>query len=105
MNDNDSTPATIPNSPSRTPPKSPSEFGSESNSDEIRSAFVPIRLNTLPPTTSVITASSSSPERIVPKKPVEGTRNKLKMPVSPNRTPSPTKISSPLPAKAVWRPY
>ncbi|XP_029039263.1 uncharacterized protein LOC117609424 [Osmia lignaria lignaria] len=100
-----STPATIPNSPSRTPPKSPSEFGSESNGDEVRSAFVPIRLNTLPPTTSVITASSSSPERIVPKKPTEGTRNKLKMPVSPNRSPSPTKISSPLPTKAVWRPY
>ncbi|XP_017759849.1 PREDICTED: segmentation protein Runt [Eufriesea mexicana] len=107
------TPATIPNSPSRTPPKSPSESGSESAAEEIRSAFVPIRLNTLPPTSSVITASSSSPERLAgPKKVAEGARNELKAPtalisrsLSPKRSPSPTKISSPPPAKPVWRPY
>ncbi|CAL7933332.1 unnamed protein product [Xylocopa violacea] len=104
------TPATIPNSPSRTPPKSPSESGSESAAEEIRSAFVPIRLNTLPPASSVITASSSSPERTSQKKSAEAARNELKAPTalisrSPKRSPSPTKISSPPPAKPVWRPY
>ena len=106
------TPATNPNSPSRTPPKSPSESGSESAPEEIRSAFVPIRLNTLPPMSSAITASSSSPERILPKKAIESTRNELKAPtalisrpLTPKRTtPSPgTKISST--TKPVWRPY
>ncbi|KAG6794481.1 segmentation protein Runt [Apis mellifera caucasica] len=107
--------ATIPTSPSRTPPKSPSESGSESAPEEVRSAFVPIRLNTLPPTTSVVTATSaSSPERLPTKKGVvvEGSRNELKAPtalisrsMSPKRSPSPTKISSPPPAKPVWRPY
>ncbi|CAD1477868.1 unnamed protein product, partial [Heterotrigona itama] len=106
------TPATNPNSPSRTPPKSPSESGSESAPEEIRSAFVPIRLNTLPPMSSAITASSSSPERILPKKTIESTRNELKAPtalisrpLTPKRTtPSPgTKISST--TKPVWRPY
>ncbi|PBC27793.1 Segmentation protein Runt [Apis cerana cerana] len=100
--------ATIPTSPSRTPPKSPSESGSESAAEEVRSAFVPIRLNTLPPTTSVVTASSaSSPERLPTRKGVvEGSRNELKAPtalisrsLSPKRSPSPTKISSPPPAK------
>ncbi|CAK9801419.1 Segmentation protein Runt [Anthophora plagiata] len=105
------TPATIPNSPSRTPPKSPSESGSESAAEEVRSAFVPIRLNTLPPASSVITASSSSPERPAKKHP-EGGRNELKAPtalisrsLSPKRSPSPTKLSTPPPAKPVWRPY
>ncbi|XP_017875424.1 segmentation protein Runt-like [Ceratina calcarata] len=101
---------TIPTSPSRTPPKSPSESGSESAAEEIRSAFVPIRLNTLPPTptSSIITASSSSPERIM-KKPEIG-RNELKAPMalisrSPKRSPPPTKVSPPPPTKPVWRPY
>ncbi|KZC05770.1 PREDICTED: segmentation protein Runt-like [Dufourea novaeangliae] len=102
----------IPNSPSRTPPRSPSESGSESAAEEIRSAFVPIRLNALAPTSSVITATASSPETIIPKKATEGVRNELKAPrtlinhkLSPKRSPSPTKISSPPPAKPVWRPY
>lgn len=102
----------IPNSPSRTPPRSPSESGSESAAEEIRSAFVPIRLNTLPPTTSVISATASSPETTVPKRPIEGVRNELKAPKtlisqkhSPQRSPSPTKIASSPPAKPVWRPY
>ncbi|XP_068983225.1 segmentation protein Runt-like isoform X2 [Bombus flavifrons] len=104
--------ATIPNSPSRTPPKSPSESGSESAAEEIRSAFVPIRLNTLPPATSVVTASSSPSERVPLKKAIEGTKNELKAPtalisrsLSPKRSPSPTKISSPAVTKPVWRPY
>ncbi|XP_003488893.1 segmentation protein Runt [Bombus impatiens] len=104
--------ATIPNSPSRTPPKSPSESGSESAAEEIRSAFVPIRLNTLPPATSVVTASSSPSERVPSKKTIEGTKNELKAPtalisrsLSPKRSPSPTKISSPAVTKPVWRPY
>lgn len=99
----------LPNSPSRTPPRSPSDSGSESAAEEVRSAFVPIRLNTLPPVSS-ITPSSSSPERTLPKKP-EGTRNELKAPVTfinqriTKRSSSPTKISSPQAPKAVWRPY
>ncbi|XP_076680295.1 uncharacterized protein LOC143375251 [Andrena cerasifolii] len=105
------TPAAIPNSPSKTPPRSPSECGSESAAEEVRSAFVPIRLNTLPPASSVITASSSSPEK-TDVKPTLGARNELKAPtaliaqkLSIKRSPSPTKISSPPTAKPVWRPY
>ena len=99
----------IPNSPSRTPPRSPSESGSESAPEEVRSAFVPIRLNTLPRVPSS-TPSSSSPERTLPRKP-EGTRNELKAPTvlisqrTNKRSPSPTKISSPQATKPVWRPY
>ncbi|XP_011876661.1 PREDICTED: segmentation protein Runt-like [Vollenhovia emeryi] len=93
-------------SPSRTPP-SPSESGSESATEEVRSAFVPLRHNTLPPSTS---SSSSSPDRN-PKRPTEGTRNELKAPtalisqkLSPSqRSPSPTKLSPP--SAKVWRPY
>nr|XP_033335776.1 segmentation protein Runt-like [Megalopta genalis] len=103
----------ISSSPSRTPPRSPSESGSESAAEEIRSAFVPIRLNTLPPAPSVITAAKSSPETAtVSKKPTLGVRNELKAPrsliglkLSPKRSPTPTKIASPPPAKPVWRPY
>ncbi|XP_043482065.1 segmentation protein Runt-like [Leptopilina heterotoma] len=101
----------LPNSPSRTPPRSPSDSGSESAAEEVRSAFVPIRLNTLPPVTP-LTPSSSSPERTLPKKP-EGTRNDLKAPIAlishrlNKRSSSPTKItsSSPQAPKPVWRPY
>ncbi|XP_066597393.1 segmentation protein Runt-like [Prorops nasuta] len=106
---------TAPNSPSRTPPRSPSEeSGSESAADEVRSAFVPIRINTLPPA-SVVAPSSSSPERIAAsRKPTEGVRNELKAPTAlishrttshSKRSPSPTKISSTPPSKPVWRPY
>ncbi|XP_012253143.1 segmentation protein Runt [Athalia rosae] len=86
-----------------TPPRSPSESGSES--EEVRSAFVPIRLNTLNQSPAI---PSTTPT--VPKKPTEGVRNELKAPKalisqrSP-KSPSPTKISSPAPAKPVWRPY
>ncbi|KAG7209801.1 hypothetical protein KM043_011417 [Ampulex compressa] len=103
------TTATIPNSPSRTPPRSPSESGSESAAEEVRSAFVPIRLNTLPPTPSVA-PSSSTLERIA-RKPTEETRNELKAPTTlisqrlSSKSPSPTKLSTPPPAKRVWRPY
>nr|XP_050851087.1 segmentation protein Runt-like isoform X2 [Vespula vulgaris] len=109
------TASTIPNSPSRTPPRSPSESESEVTAEEVRSsAFVPIRLNTLPSHQSVTTnPSSSSPERITLRaKPTEGVKNELKAPtalisqrISPKRISSPTKISSSTPAKPVWRPY
>ncbi|KAI4490507.1 hypothetical protein M0804_003451 [Polistes exclamans] len=118
------TSSTIPGSPVRTPPpRSPSESGSEVTTEEVRSsAFVPIRQNTLPPhLPAVTTPSSSSPERILPKKPTEGTRNELKAPTAyisnkstPKRTPTPTttpsttttKLSSTTTTKAVvWRPY
>ena len=96
-------PRTSPKTSPRTSP-SPSESGSgESVTEEVRSAFVPLRHNTLPPTTS---SSSSSPDRN-PKKPIEGTRNELKAPTTliseTYRSPTPTKISQ-SPAK-VWRPY
>ncbi|XP_047353257.1 segmentation protein Runt-like [Vespa velutina] len=109
------TASTIPNSPSRTPPRSPSESESEVTAEEVRSsAFVPIRLNTLPPHQSVTTnPSSSSPERITLRaKPTEGVKNELKAPttlisqrISPKRISSPTKISSSTSVKPVWRPY
>ncbi|XP_012533123.1 segmentation protein Runt [Monomorium pharaonis] len=98
---------TIAPSPSRTPP-SPSESGSESAAEEVRSAFVPLRHNTLPASTS---SSSSSPDRNA-RRPTEGTRNELKAPtelisqrLSPTqrRSPSPTKLSPP--TAKVWRPY
>ncbi|XP_015191857.1 PREDICTED: segmentation protein Runt-like [Polistes dominula] len=117
-------PLTIPGSPARTtPPRSPSESGSEVTTEEVRSsAFVPIRQNTLPHHLPPVTKpSSSSPERIIPKKPTEGTRNELKAPTAyisnksaskrttPNTTtPSTTttKLSSTTTTKAVvWRPY
>lgn len=96
-------------SPSRTPP-SPSESGSgESATEEVRSAFVPLRHNTLPPSTS---SSSSSPDRNA-KRQIEGTRNELKAPTalishklsSSQRSPSPTKITPPSTKAVVWRPY
>ncbi|XP_053973880.1 segmentation protein Runt-like [Hylaeus volcanicus] len=94
------TAAAIPNSPSRTPPRSPSDSGSESAPEEVRSAFVPIRLNTLPPASSVISATASSPastpEKTVPKKPAENARSKLK---------TATTMISPQPTKKFWRPY
>ncbi|XP_034951778.1 segmentation protein Runt-like [Chelonus insularis] len=103
------TPA-LPNSPSRTPPRSPSDSGSETTTvaieEEVRSAFVPIKLSTLPTTT--ITPSSSSPGRqLSSKKPTEGVRCELKAPTSyiSKRSPSPTKLSTPPPTKPVWRPY
>ncbi|TGZ48568.1 segmentation protein Runt [Temnothorax americanus] len=97
---------TLAPSPSRTPPSS-SESGSESATEEVRSAFVPLRHNTLPPSTS----SSSSPDRNA-KKSTEGTRNELKAPtalisqrLSPSqRSPSPSTKLSP-PSAKVWRPY
>nr|XP_012218279.1 PREDICTED: LOW QUALITY PROTEIN: segmentation protein Runt-like [Linepithema humile] len=100
-------PMVMPSSPSRSP-HSPSESGSESAIEEVRSAFVPLRLNTLPPSTS---SSSSSPDRN-PRKPVEGVKNELKAPtalisqrLSPSkRSPTPTKILSQS-TKPVWRPY
>ncbi|XP_078034833.1 uncharacterized protein LOC144468904 [Augochlora pura] len=102
----------IPNSPSRTPPRSPSDSGSESAAEEVRSAFVPIRLNTLPAPPSAITTSATFPETAASKKPTDGIRNELKAPrtlisqkLSPKRSPSPTKIASPPPVKPVWRPY
>lgn len=90
------------NAPS-TPPRSPSDSGSES--EEVRSAFVPIRLNTLNQS-PVVPASVP----VVPKKPTEGVRNELKAPKTlisqrSTKSPSPTKISSPAPTKPVWRPY
>ncbi|KAL0123060.1 hypothetical protein PUN28_007590 [Cardiocondyla obscurior] len=96
----------IATSPSRTPP-SPSESGSESATEEVRSAFVPLRHNTLPASTS---SSSSSPDRNA-KRSIEGTKNELKAPtalisqrISPTRrSPSPTKLSPP--SAKVWRPY
>ncbi|KYQ55721.1 Segmentation protein Runt [Trachymyrmex zeteki] len=100
-------PRTSPKTSPRTSP-SPSESGSgESATEEVRSAFVPLRHNTLPPTTS---SSSSSPDRN-PKKPTEGTRNELKAPttlISETYSPShrsspPTKISQS--SAKVWRPY
>lgn len=110
----------IPNSPSRTPPRSPSESGSDSTPEEIRSAFVPIKLNTLPPSGATVIPSSSSPERTLPRKPSSGTKCELKAPTSlisqrhtneitstPKRSPTTTttKISSTPAAKPVWRPY
>ena len=95
-------------SPSRTPPRSPSDSGSESAPEEVRSAFVPIRLGGLP-----LGASSSSPERPA-RRPAEGTRCELKAPTAlishrtslpDKRSPSPTKIQAPPAAKPVWRPY
>ncbi|KAG5347123.1 RUNT protein, partial [Acromyrmex charruanus] len=98
-------PRTSPKTSPRTSP-SPSESGSgESVTEEVRSAFVPLRHNTLPPTTS---SSSSSPDRN-PKKPTEGTRNELKAPTTllsetySHRSPPPTKISQS--SAKVWRPY
>ncbi|XP_012289118.1 segmentation protein Runt-like [Orussus abietinus] len=102
--------ATIPTSPSRSPARSPSESGSESAAEEVRSAFVPIRLNTLPVSTTTV-PSSSSPERTTPRKPTEGTRNELKAPPALisqrplTKSPTSTKLASPPPAKPVWRPY
>ena len=107
----------IPNSPSRTPPRSPSESGSDSSPEEVRSAFVPIRLNTLPPQGSAVTPSSSSPGRTISRRPTDGVKSELKAPTTlisqritttvttPKRSPSPTKITSPPVVKAVWRPY
>ncbi|XP_058803850.1 segmentation protein Runt-like [Phymastichus coffea] len=84
-----------------TPPISASDSGSES--EEIRSAFVPIRVNNVP--------SSSPTDK--PKRPVEGTRNELKAPLALishrlstlKRTPSPTKLQATPAPKPVWRPY
>lgn len=106
------TPA-LPNSPSRTPPRTPSDSSSESAAEEIRSAFVPIKLNTLSQTT-ISTPSSSSPptgrQLLTPKKPIEGNKCELKAPTtyisSNKRTPSPTKLSTTSNHKPpVWRPY
>ncbi|XP_046619315.1 segmentation protein Runt-like [Neodiprion virginianus] len=89
---------------SSTPPRSPSDSGSEA--EEVRSAFVPIRLSTLNQSPPVVPATTPA----VPKKPTEGVRNELKAPKtlisqrSP-KSPSQTKITSPAPAKPVWRPY
>ncbi|XP_011301514.1 segmentation protein Runt [Fopius arisanus] len=101
------TPA-LPNSPSRTPPRSPSDSGSESAADEVRSAFVPIRINSLPPVSIAVTPSSSSPGRpVASRKPTEGIKCELKAPTTliSKRSPSPTKLLSPPAAKPVWRPY
>ncbi|XP_031832693.1 uncharacterized protein LOC116427009 [Nomia melanderi] len=103
----------IPRTPSRTPPRSPSESGSESTAEEIRSAFVPIRLNALPIAPPVLPATSSSPDpTTVSKRPAEGVRNELKAPrtmvsqKASKRSPPPTKVPSPVPVKPpVWRPY
>ncbi|XP_070168552.1 segmentation protein Runt [Polyergus mexicanus] len=91
-------------SPSRSPP-SGNTSSNDSPTDEIRSAFVPLRINTLPPSTS-----STSPPDKSERKPTEGVRNALKAPTalisqrlsqSERRSPSPTKPST----KPVWRPY
>ena len=107
---------TLANSPSRTPPRSPSDSGSESAPEEIRSAFVPIRLTTNNNNSNIsnnnITPSSSSPERIS-RRPTEGVRNELKAPTTlisqrmehRKRSPSPTKIQASPASKPVWRPY
>lgn len=99
-------------SPSRTPNShsDSSSNHSESAVDEIRSAFVPLRLHNLPPST-VPSSASSPPEK---RKPTEGVRNELKAPTalicnrqSPTakRSPTPTKIPSTQTTKPVWRPY
>ncbi|KAH0547309.1 segmentation protein Runt-like [Cotesia glomerata] len=97
------TPA-LPTSPSRSPPRSPSETSSES--EEVRSAFVPIRLNTLSNvsvngTNNVIAVTSDGCKRTPPATPSsppvkkESGRCELK---------APTKLSS-VASKPVWRPY
>ncbi|XP_008550824.1 segmentation protein Runt [Microplitis demolitor] len=124
------TPA-LPTSPSRSPPQSPSDSSSESAAEEVRSAFVPIRLNTLPlsnlnvnvsasKTTTPSTPSSpirtSVPPSIVSripgnpsvpasKKATEGIRCELKAPTTliSQGSPTPSKMSSV--SKPVWRPY
>ncbi|KAG8035628.1 hypothetical protein G9C98_001056 [Cotesia typhae] len=97
------TPA-LPTSPSRSPPRSPSETSSES--EEVRSAFVPIRLNTLSNvsvngTSNVVAVTSDVCKRTPPAAPSsppvkkESGRCELK---------APTKLSS-VASKPVWRPY
>lgn len=110
LSTNNKTPV-LPNSPlSHTSAHSPSESESESPTEEVRSAFVPIRLNTLPPTSAAITPpSSSSPGRspALSKKPTEGVRCELKAPTAliSKRSQSPTKLSTAPPTRPVWRPY
>ncbi|KMQ95969.1 segmentation protein runt [Lasius niger] len=104
-----STPATggDKSSPSRSSPPSGNTSSNDSPTDEVRSAFVPLRVNTLPPSTSA--SSSSSPLDKSAKKLTEGVRNELKAPTAlisqrlsqSERSPSPTKPST----KPVWRPY
>ncbi|XP_029168927.1 segmentation protein Runt-like isoform X2 [Nylanderia fulva] len=104
-----STPATaglLRTSPSRSP-SSGNTSSNDSPVEEVRSAFVPLRINPLPPSTSA--SSSSPPQDKNTKKPIEGVRNELKAPTTlisqrlsqSERSPSPTKPST----KPVWRPY
>ncbi|XP_011497022.1 PREDICTED: segmentation protein Runt-like [Ceratosolen solmsi marchali] len=107
-----STALLLANSPSRTPPRSPSDSGSDSAPEEVRSAFVPIRLGSANTGISVV-PSSTSPERPNTRRLFEGTRNELKAPTTlishrinvDKRSPSPTKIQTQPVSKPVWRPY
>ncbi|XP_015598737.1 segmentation protein Runt [Cephus cinctus] len=110
-----SPPKSSPRSPVRTPPRSParspSESGSDSAAEEVRSAFVPIRLNTLPPPATSATSIAQSSSSPISKRPTEGTKNVLKAPTAlisqrtSTKSPSPTNISTPPTTKPVWRPY
>lgn len=91
-------------SPSRSSPGG-NTSSNDSPTEEARSAFVPLRINTLPPSTS----STSPPDKSA-RRSTEGVRNSLKAPSalisqrlsqSERRSPSPTKSST----KTVWRPY
>ncbi|XP_072760980.1 runt-related transcription factor 1 [Anoplolepis gracilipes] len=92
--------------PSRSTPPSGNTSCNGSPTDEIRSAFVPLRINNLPPSTS---SSTTSPSDKSARKPTEGVKNPLKAPTAlisqrlsqSERSPSPTKPST----KPVWRPY
>lgn len=97
-------------SPYTSPPRSSSASSNESTGEEVRSAFVPIGLNTLPPTTSSVTSSTSTLPEKSNKKPTEGVKNELKAPSSrtckrlaSEKTLSETSL--PVPPKPVWRPY